>query len=92
MSLSWGDTGSPCVTAVRQQPLCCAYVFTRVYMCARVHICVCVYIALMWLVLNSFWSSGFRFDLQTVPLHPQASDPFVIEDPINVMNNGNEYM
>lgn len=33
---------------------------------------------------------GFRFDMHAsgVPIHPQASHPLVIEDPVNVMNNG----
>ena len=33
---------------------------------------------------------GFKFDLSNsagAPSHPQADDPFVIEDPVNVMNN-----
>jgi hypothetical protein len=33
---------------------------------------------------------GFKFDLSSsagMPSHPQADDPFVIEDPVNVINN-----
>ena len=33
---------------------------------------------------------GFKFNLENsvgTPSHPQADDPFVIEDPVNVMNN-----
>jgi hypothetical protein len=33
---------------------------------------------------------GFKFDLSAcagMPSHPQADDPFVIEDPVNVINN-----
>ena len=36
---------------------------------------------------------GFRFEVQGsgpdgAPAHPQAAHPIVIEDPVNVMNNG----
>ena len=33
---------------------------------------------------------GFRFDVKGgggLPSHPQANDPLLIEDPVNVMNN-----
>ena len=33
---------------------------------------------------------GFRFEVHGSGVaHPQACHPFVIEDPVNVMNNGN---
>lgn len=36
---------------------------------------------------------GFRFDMHEsgVPVHPQATHPLIIEDPVNVMNNGKIY-
>lgn len=32
-------------------------------------------------------AGGFRFPCKGHPPHPLASDPVVIEDPINIMNN-----